>query len=134
MFFKEASLRGIINRHYVVDLLDKCTVKDIIVFVGEPVSLSFRTDEEILSKISKKMLEKRKALKLSQVELAARAGVSFRTIQTLERGGNPTMINFISIARALGELQSLESLMVEAKRESKSLSPKEIHKKLKEKL
>jgi|GEM_PF-7036429 len=103
-------------------------------FLGGRMTLCFKTDEEILEEISNSLLAKRKALGLSQRELAAKAGVSFRTVQTLERGGNPTIMNFIAIVRALGELRPLRELAGEGKTARKSLSPKQMYKKAKAEL
>lgn len=82
----------------------------------------FETDQEILNKLVKKLTIKRKALKLTQKMLAEKAGVSFRTIQNLEKGENTTLLNFIAVLRALGELSSLSPLLAD-----EVLSPKSIH-------
>ena len=82
----------------------------------------FKTDQEILERIVNKLIVKRKRLKLTQKKLAEKAGVSFRTIQKLEAGGNSTMLNFIAILRALGELGLLDSFL-----EEDIISPKSIH-------
>lgn len=87
------------------------------------MALNFQTDQEILAKIVERLRTKRKLLKLTQKELAAKAGVSFRTIQTLENGGNCTMLNFIAIIRSLGEMNLLSPMM---KEDTNEASPKEI--------
>lgn len=91
------------------------------------MTLGFQTDKEILEKIVQRLSLKRKHLGLSQKELAARAGISFRTVQTLEAGGNCTSINLIAVIRSLGELASLSSLMDSRVETKKDFSPREIH-------
>lgn len=85
--------------------------------------LTFDTDEEILKKLITKLTTKRKQLKLSQKELAQKAGISFRTIQTIEAGNNLNLLSLIAILRALGELRLLDAFLQE-----EHLSPKSIHK------
>lgn len=82
----------------------------------------FQSDQEILKQIVSKLINKRKQLKLTQKKLAEKAGISFRTIQKIEAGGNSTMLNFIAVLRALGELKLLDSFLAE-----EILSPKAIH-------
>lgn len=84
--------------------------------------LLFQTNQEILKQIVSRLIAKRKSLKLTQKKLAGKAGVSFRTIQKLEAGGNSTMLNFIAILRALGELELLNSFLT-----METPSPKSIH-------
>jgi transcriptional regulator with XRE-family HTH domain len=83
---------------------------------------AFHSDQEILRQIVSKLIVKRKYLKLTQKKLAENAGLSFRTIQKLEAGGNVTMLNFIAILRALGELALWDNLTSE-----EVPSPKSIH-------
>src|SRR5262245_57094659 len=46
--------------------------------------------------------ELRRQRKLTQVELAKRAGLSGRRISDVERGGNPTLAALLAIAEGLG--------------------------------
>jgi transcriptional regulator with XRE-family HTH domain len=55
---------------------------------------------ESLSQIGMRLAEARKHLKLSQQEIARRAGVSLRTINLLE-GGNATDLGYSKLARIL---------------------------------
>jgi transcriptional regulator with XRE-family HTH domain len=90
------------------------------------MNIFFQTNQEIIEQITSRLSLKRKQLKLTQKELAEMSGVSFGAIQKFEKGQNFTISNFISILRALGELQSLGKLL-----EATTPSPKEIY--LKEK-
>lgn len=80
------------------------------------------TDKEITARIINKTVLKRKALKLTQKELAQRAGLSYRTIQEMESGAAPNLKTLIAILRALGELQLLDAFLQE-----EMISPKQIH-------
>lgn len=80
------------------------------------------TDQEIIEKIIKKIIQKRKGLKYSQKDLAERSGLSFRTIQTMEAGVAPNLKSLIAVLRALGELHLLDSFFQE-----ELISPKKIH-------
>lgn len=82
----------------------------------------FNTDEEISKKIIGKLVLKRKQLKLSQKELAEKAGLSYRTIQTIESGSNLNLLTLIAMLRALGEIKMLNSFLTE-----EAVSPKSIH-------
>lgn len=93
------------------------------------MALDFLTDKEVLEEIVEKLVSKRKKLKLTQKEVAQRAGISFRTVQALEAGGNCTVLNLIAIIRSLGELSALSALMDSSLKASRSLSPKEVHEK-----
>lgn len=84
----------------------------------------FDTDEEISKKLIRKLIEKRKQLKLSQKILAEKAGISYRTIQTIEAGNNLNLLTLIAILRALGEIKMLNSFLTE-----EVISPKIIHQK-----
>ncbi len=87
------------------------------------MNITFDTNEEILKKLITKLTNKRKQLKLSQKELAQKAGISFRTVQTIEAGNNLSLLSLIAILRALGELRLLNSFLQE-----EPVSPKSIHK------
>lgn len=82
----------------------------------------FDTDEEISKKIIGKLVLKRKQLKLSQKKLAEKAGLSYRTIQTIESGCNLNLLTLIAMLRALGEIKMLNSFLTE-----EVISPKLIH-------
>ena len=79
------------------------------------------TDQEIIQKILLKTIQKRKALKYSQKELARRSGLSYRTIQTMESGVSPNLRSLVAILRTLGELHLLDAFLRED-----LISPKKI--------
>lgn len=82
----------------------------------------FDTDEEISKKIIGKLVLKRKQLKLSQKELAEKAGLSYRTIQTIESGCNLNLLTLVATLRALGEIKMLNLFLME-----EAVSPKTLH-------
>ena len=96
---------------------------------GEIMSLSFQTDKEVLEQIVQRLTLKRKKLGMSQKELAARAGISFRTIQSIEAGGNCTILSLLAVIRSLGESLSLAGLLGIGSEDESYLSPREIHEK-----
>ncbi len=62
-----------------------------------------RIDETIHSQIAGIIVERRKALRMTQQELALYAGLSHRIITKIESGrGNPTISSLIEIAKCLG--------------------------------
>ena len=62
-----------------------------------------RIDETILQQIASIMIERRKALRMTQRELAIYAGLSLRIVTKIESGrGNPTISSLIEIAKCLG--------------------------------
>lgn len=62
-----------------------------------------RIDETILQQIASIIIERRKALRMTQRELAIYAGLSLRIVTKIESGrGNPTISSLIEIAKCLG--------------------------------
>ncbi len=62
-----------------------------------------RIDETILQQIASIITERRKALRMTQRELAIYAGLSLRIVTKIESGrGNPTISSLIEIAKCLG--------------------------------
>ena len=80
------------------------------------------TAEEIAQKIGVRMAAIRLSRNLSQAELAARAGISKRSLERLECGtGNPQLSVFVSVCVALGLTDGFESLLPEV-----ALSPEDV--------
>jgi transcriptional regulator with XRE-family HTH domain len=68
------------------------------------------TSDEIALEFGKRLRAHRLAQNLQQDELAARAGVSQRSLSNLERSGLASLDVFLRIAIALGLVESMESL------------------------
>lgn len=65
------------------------------------------TDETLLAELGDRLVQRRLQRGWSQAELAARAGVSKRSIERLESG---TSIAFVTVLRVLRALELIESL------------------------
>ena len=67
------------------------------------------TPEEVIKTIGTRIAEHRCALRLSQSELAARAGVSKRMVERLESGTfNPGLEPFVRVCLSLGLIEGFE--------------------------
>lgn len=77
------------------------------------MNLDYKTDQDYLFLIADRIKEYRIAERLSQKEIARLAGVSVSLVQRIEqhRGANVTMLNVISLLRALGMQHRLEDLL-----------------------
>lgn len=77
------------------------------------MTLEYKTNQDYLFLIADRIREYRIAERISQQEIARLAGVSVSLVQRLEqhRGANVTMLNIISLLRALGMEQGLENLL-----------------------
>lgn len=71
-----------------------------------------KTPPEIAKEIAKKIQNKRKKFKISQVELAQKSGVSLGSIKRFESKYEISLISFIKIVVALGLELELENLFV----------------------
>jgi transcriptional regulator with XRE-family HTH domain len=71
------------------------------------------SDDAALAEIGRRLARWRLDRNLTQGQLAAEAGVSRDTVQSLERGHNVTVIGLFRMLRALGLLDGLESLVPE---------------------
>ncbi|MDY8136170.1 helix-turn-helix transcriptional regulator [Aquimarina sp. 2201CG5-10] len=73
------------------------------------MSLNNLSDEQILSELTQRVKQKRLNLNITQEELSKRAGVHVQTIKNFESGKTTTLLTFIQIVRAFGELDALDS-------------------------
>lgn len=70
-------------------------------------------DREILLEIGRRLQFHRKRQNLTLVEVAARTGLSRRTVYRAETGDNPTTLTVVRLLRAYGQLVSLDGLLPE---------------------
>lgn len=68
--------------------------------------------EEICQTLGQRLKATRLAQNLSQIDLAARAGVSRGTIMALERSGQTTLHSLVRIVQVLGLEHELQPLFV----------------------
>jgi transcriptional regulator with XRE-family HTH domain len=71
------------------------------------------SDDAALTEIGRRLARWRLDRNLTQGQLAAEAGVSRDTVQSLERGHNVTVVGLFRVLRALGLLDGLEQLVPE---------------------
>jgi transcriptional regulator with XRE-family HTH domain len=71
----------------------------------------FKTDRELAFELGKRVREHRIRRRMSQLSLAAKAGVHVNTVRALERTGEVMMRSFIAVLRALGERADLEHVL-----------------------
>jgi transcriptional regulator with XRE-family HTH domain len=71
------------------------------------------TDEAVLSELGARLERTRLERDLSQIELAAEAGVERKAVQRIEAGEPVRLVSFIRVLRALDLLDALERLVPE---------------------
>lgn len=70
--------------------------------------------DQLVAETGRRLRQERLNRNFTQAELAERAGVSVRTLTTLETGeGNPTLRTFFQVLRALDLLDRLDALLPE---------------------
>lgn len=70
----------------------------------------FKTPYEISIEIAEKARAKRKYMKLTQLQLAERSGVSLGSVKRFERTGEISLSSLLKIALVLDSLKEFENL------------------------
>lgn len=76
------------------------------------LDLSLSKPSEIVKKLCERLRLERLTLKMTQADVAERAGVSANTVSNLETGRNVSFENMIRIAMVLGRSKELEGLFM----------------------
>ncbi|WP_298316977.1 helix-turn-helix transcriptional regulator [uncultured Aquimarina sp.] len=71
------------------------------------MDLNRLSDDDVLSELTQRVKKRRLNLNITQEELSKRAGVHVQTIKNFESGKATTLLTFIQILRAFGELDAL---------------------------
>ena len=71
------------------------------------------SDRAVLEELGRRLREARLERNLSQAEVADDAGIGRVTLQRMEAGESPSLINFIRVLRALDLLEGLDRLVPE---------------------
>ena len=71
------------------------------------------SNNEIMKEVGQRLRDVRIAFPLTRAELAAKSGVSERTIANLESGRDVTFGNIVNVMRALSLADNLDSLVPE---------------------
>ena len=66
------------------------------------------SDDDILLELTQRIRKRRLNLNITQEELSKRAGVHIQTIKNFESGKATTLLTFIQILRAFGEMDALD--------------------------
>lgn len=69
------------------------------------------SEETLLQELGARLARRRLDLELAQSELAARAGVSKRTIERIEAGASTQLGNWLRVLRALELVEGLEAVL-----------------------
>ena len=72
------------------------------------------TDAAIVAEIGKRVKATRARKKLSQSEVAERAGISAFTVSQIETGKNTSLMSLIAVMRVLKLLENLEDFIPES--------------------
>jgi transcriptional regulator with XRE-family HTH domain len=75
------------------------------------LSITTRTDSEVMVEIGHRLRALRKATGLSQTEAAGRAALDRSTVSRAENGDNPTLRTLIRLLRVFGRLDALETFI-----------------------
>lgn len=75
------------------------------------LDFGFASEQEIRAELGQRLHAHRLAQRLSQAELAERAGISVSTVKLIEAHGRSTLENFIRTVMALGLADSLQTLL-----------------------
>jgi transcriptional regulator with XRE-family HTH domain len=74
------------------------------------IFLNQKTPEEIIKKISKRLRERRRKMKLSQERLSVKSGVSLGSLKRFEATGEISLKSLTKIAIALGIEEELTDI------------------------
>ena len=81
------------------------------------------SDKELATELGRRIRAYRIAKRISQKNLATKAGVHENTLRSLEHGGDVTVSSLIAVVRALGERTSIENLLTNPPPQSLEESP-----------
>lgn len=73
-------------------------------------SLQYLTPDELVAEVGQRLKALRLDRRQSQATVAARAGVSLRSLQSLESGAGSTLSTYVRTLKALGQLDTLDQL------------------------
>ncbi|MFW8567129.1 helix-turn-helix domain-containing protein [Orrella sp. 11846] len=76
------------------------------------MDLSFSKPDEIARRLCERLRIERLAQKMTQAEVAGRAGIGTNTVSNLEAGRNVTLENLVRIAMVLGRAKEFETLFL----------------------
>ena len=107
---KEYGSQQIETEHLLLSLLtqDDGLIPQLLTKMNQNVSVL--TEQAVLVKITQRVRERRKELKLTQRELAARSGVSYASLRRFESCGEISFVSILKIASSLKALPDFDRL------------------------
>lgn len=69
------------------------------------------TDPELMQDLGRRLAALRVAQRLTMLEVAARTGLSRRTVHRAEAGRNPTLLTLLRLLRLYGRLDALSAFV-----------------------
>jgi len=76
------------------------------------LDLSFSNPGEIAKRLCERLRTERLALKMTQADVAARAGIAANTVSNLEAGRSVGFENLVRVAMVLGRTSELDELFL----------------------
>jgi transcriptional regulator with XRE-family HTH domain len=76
------------------------------------LDLSFSNPGEIVKRLCERLRTERLALKMTQADVAARAGIGTNTVSNLEAGRSVGFENLVRVAMVLGRTSELDELFL----------------------
>lgn len=77
------------------------------------MSIAELSDKAVMALIGERIQKERLNQNLTQENLAKRAGITDRTVRSLENGQKPTVETLIRVLRALGRLAAIDAFLPE---------------------
>jgi putative transcriptional regulator len=87
------------------------TIKSKVRIVVNKIDFSIATSEQIEDFLCGQLKRIRLTLNFTQIQLAQKSGVAFRTVKRLEEGQSVSLNTFIRVMMALDIQQNLETLL-----------------------
>lgn len=74
------------------------------------IFLNLKTPYDVSKELAERAREKRKYMKLTQMQLADKSGVSLSSLKRFEQAGEISLSSLLKIAMALGSLKDFEKV------------------------
>jgi transcriptional regulator with XRE-family HTH domain len=75
------------------------------------IDMKFATPDELVRELGSRLRTQRLASRVTQQELAQRAGIALGAVKKLESGGNTTLQTFVRVVQALSLTSDIENIL-----------------------